>query len=65
MTENDPLDHIPPDFSVLGILQARILSELPCLPLGDLPDARIELASLTSLALAGRFFSTGTTWEAP
>ena len=54
----DPMDCSLPGFSVLGILQARILSDLPCLPLGDLPDARIELASLTSLALAGRFFST-------
>ena len=26
----------------MGILQARILSGLPCLPLGDLPDPRIK-----------------------
>ena len=31
---------------------------------GDLPDPGIEPASLKSLALAGGFFSTGTTWEA-
>ena len=32
---------------------------------GDLPDPGIELVSLTSPALVGRFFTTGTTWEAP
>ena len=41
-----------PDSSVLGILQARILSELPFLPPGDLPDPGIEPASP---ALAGEF----------
>ena len=33
-------------------------------PPGDLPDPRIEPASLTSPALAGSFFSTSTTGEA-
>ena len=32
---------------------------------GGLPDSGIELASLTSPALAGKFFTTSTTWEAP
>ena len=32
---------------------------------GDLSDPEIELASLTSPALAGRFFTTSATWEAP
>ena len=32
-----------------------------CHPPGDLPDLRIEPASLTSPALAGKFFTTGTT----
>ena len=36
----------------------------PCPPLGDLPDPGKELASLMSLALAVRFFTTRTTWEA-
>ena len=36
---------------------------LPCLSPGDLPDPGIEPASLTSPALAGRFFNTYTTWE--
>ena len=31
----------------------------------DLPNPGIEPASLVSPALAGRFFTTGTTWEAP
>ena len=32
-------------------------------PPGDLPDPGIEPASLTSPALAGRFFTTSITWE--
>ena len=32
---------------------------------GDLPDSGIEPTSLASPALAGRFFSTRATWEAP
>ena len=30
---------------------------------GDLPDPGTELTSLMSHALAGRFFTTSTTWE--
>ena len=33
--------------------------------LGDCPDPGIERASLMSSALAGRFFTTSGTWEAP
>ena len=40
-------------------------SGLPGPPPGDLPDPGIELVSLTSLALAGGFFTTSATWEAP
>ena len=36
---------------------------LPFPPPGDLPDPGIEPLSLTSPALAGRFFTTNTTWE--
>ena len=32
---------------------------------GDLPDPGIEPVSLMSPALAGGFFTTSTTWEAP
>ena len=37
---------------------------LPNPPPGDLSDPGIEPASLTSPALAGRFFTASTTWEA-
>ena len=40
-------------------------SGLPCPPSGDLPDSGIRPASLTSPALADRFFITSATWEAP
>jgi len=41
--------------SVLGILLARVLEWVP--------DTEIKPTSLTSLALAGRFFTTSTTRE--
>ena len=37
-------------------------SGLPCPPPGDLPDPGIELGSLTSPSLVGRFFTASTTW---
>ena len=37
---------------------------LTCSPLGDLPNPRIKPTSVMSPALAGRFFTTSTTWEA-
>ena len=37
---------------------------MPCPPWGDLPDTRIEPASLMSPALAGKVFTTSATWEA-
>ena len=42
----------------------KILEWLPCPPPGDLPDTGIEPMSLRSPALAGKFFTTSTTWEA-
>ena len=39
-------------------------SGLPCLPPEDLPDLGIKLECLMSLALAGKFFTTSTHWEA-
>ena len=63
--------------SVRGILQVRILewvpvpfprweywNGFPCPPPGDLPNPGIESVSPKSLALAGGFFITSTTWEA-
>ena len=38
--------------------------ELPCPPPEDLPDSGIKFVSLISPALAGRSFTTSTTWEA-
>ena len=60
----NPIDYSPPGFSVHGILHAKYWSGLPCPPPGDLPNPGIEPASLTTPALAGRFFTTGATWEA-
>ena len=38
-------------------------SGLPFPPPGDLPDPEVEPESLMSPALAGRFFTTSTTWN--
>ena len=48
----------------MGFFRQEHWSGLPCPPPGDLPDPRIEPASLSSPALAGRFFITTTTWGA-
>ena len=55
-----PMDCSPPGSSVHGIPQARILG-VGC---QDLPNVGIKPMSLTSPALAGRFFTTSTTREA-
>ena len=54
---SDPLVCSPPDSSVHGVSQARILSGLPCPPPRDLPNLEIEPMSLTCPALAGGFFT--------
>ena len=48
-----------------GFSRQEHWSGLPCPPPGDLPDPGIEPESLTSSALAGRFFTTSVTWEVP
>ena len=58
------MDCSQPVSSVHEILQAGILSGLPCPPPEDLPDLGIEPACLMSTALTGVFFTTGATWEA-
>ena len=60
-----PMDCSPTGFPVHGILQARIVEwvAMPSPP-GDLPNPGIEPVSLESPALASRFFTTSTTWEA-
>ena len=49
----------------MGFSRQEYWSGLPCPPPRDLPKPGIKLTSLTSPALAGRFFSTRATWEAP
>ena len=53
-----------PASSVYEISRQEYWSGLPCPPPGALPDPGIEPASLKTLALAGRFFTTNATWEA-
>ena len=61
---SNPMGCSLPGFSVHGILQARML-EWVSIPFSrNLPNPRNEPASLKSPALAGRFFTTTTTWEA-
>ena len=59
----DPVDCSLPGSSVHGILQTRILECVPCPTPENLLDPGIEAATLISLALAGRFFTTDTTWD--
>ena len=65
LTLCDPMDYSPPGSSVDGIFQAKILEWLTLPSPGDLPDPGVELESLWSPALTGRFFTTRATWEAP
>ena len=48
----------------MGFSKQEHWSALPCALPGDLPDPGIKLASLTSPALAGGFFTSSATWEA-
>ena len=48
----------------MGFSRQEYWSGWPCPPPGDLPDPGIEPTSLMSSALAGRFFTSSTTWEA-
>ena len=59
-----PMDRSPPGSSVHGSLQARILEWVAMPSSRDLPTPGITPTSLTSPALAGRFFTPGATWEA-
>ena len=60
----DPYGCSLPGSSVHGILQARILEWVSMPSSSDLPDPRMEPASLMSPTLAGGFFTTNTTWKA-
>ena len=47
----------------IGFSRQEYWSGLPCPPPGDLPDPEIEPMSLTSPAMAGKFFTTSATWN--
>ena len=49
----------------MGFSRQEYCSGLPYSPPGDLPDLGIQPMSLASPVLAGGFFATSTTWEAP
>ena len=51
-------------FLSMGFTRQKYWSGLPFPPLGDLPDPGIKPTTLTSPALAGRFFTTSAIWEA-
>jgi len=65
LTVYHPMEYSLPGSSVHGILQARIWGGLLCPPPWDLSNPGIEPSSLKSPALAGKFFPTSATWEAP
>ena len=48
----------------MGFSRYEYWSGLPCPLPGDLPNPGIEPMSVMPLALAGRFFTTNTIWEA-
>ena len=53
----DPMDGSPQAPLSMGFSSQEYWSGLPCPPPGDLSDPGIKLASLTSPALAGGFFT--------
>ena len=61
----DPMDCIPPGSSVHESPGKNTGTGYHALPPGDLPNPGIKPTPLTSPALAGRFFTTSATWEAP
>ena len=48
----------------MGFFKQEYWSGLPCPPPGDLPEPGMEPKTLTSPALAGRFFTESPTWKA-
>ena len=48
----------------MGFSRQEYWGGLPCPPPGDLPNPGVEPTSLMVPALAGRFFTTGASWEA-
>ena len=58
LTLCDLMDYSPPESSVCGIPQVRILEWVAMSSSRGLPHPGIESMSLTSPALVGRFFTT-------
>ena len=64
LTLCDPIDYIAHQAPLsMEFFKQKYWSEVPFPPPGDLPDPGIKPMSLASPALAGRFFTTGATWE--
>ena len=61
----NPINCSPPGSSVHGFPRQDYWNGLSFVPPADLSDPGIEPTSLMSLTLAGRFFTTSATWEAP
>ena len=49
----------------IGFSRQKYWSRLPCPPPGDIPNPGIKLIPFRPPALAGWFFTTSITWEAP
>ena len=56
------MDCSPPGSSIHGLSQARILEWVAISLSRDLPDPGIKPLSFMSPALAGKFFTSSTTW---
>ena len=65
LTLCSPMDYTWPGSPSMEFSRQEYWSGLPVPSPGDLSNPGIEPASLVSPALAGRFFTTCATWEAP
>ena len=65
LTLHSPMHCSLPGSTVHGILQARTLECVAISSSRGFSHPGIKPTSLTSPALAGRFFTTSITWEAP
>ena len=65
LTLYNPKDCNLPASLSMGFARQVHQSEFSCPPPRDLPNPGMESASLIFPALAGRFFTTSATWEAP
>ena len=60
-----PMDLVRQAPLSMGFSRQEYWSGLPCPSPGDLADPGVKPSSLKSPALAGGFFTTSDTWEAP